>query len=226
MPAGLWEADTFDLIGNSFGRVVAQSKASLLDEVMVMEKVGILTKSMASIDESLFVKRGDKTVRIHVVEEVVTWSPVFKELRASPEDDLSEKSQGPSIEKTNSCCMGNPVHVHRDGGSGPKLDLQQNIGGTRGSNNNSRLFSVGQDSYEGPKSKKRRRSSGGPFRSVGGSKQSILDIGLSKEACGLSGNGAANLSPDFNSCGGVTAVGRSEKNYEGSESLGAMGPME
>lgn len=76
--AGLWDSASFDLIGNSFGKVVESSCVSVFDSNLTVGRVCILLRSFDKIDEYISLKRKNKVFRIHVLEDNLPWVPDFR----------------------------------------------------------------------------------------------------------------------------------------------------
>lgn len=154
---GLWEPATFDLIGNAFGRVVAPAQVSSLDRSMTHARVGVLTRSLALLEETNAVKRRDKSFKVWVVENREPWIPAFC-INSGQEKSSELEAMVPETEKLNNRCMGNHHSSHADGVTVSKTTHPHALGGVACQNDGLINFSIGPDYTCGPSSKRRRRS--------------------------------------------------------------------
>ncbi|KAK1420793.1 hypothetical protein QVD17_22659 [Tagetes erecta] len=75
VPAVLWEEETFDLIGNIFGKVVHKMPSSQIYGFLHYDMVGILTTKLDSIKELVNIRWKNKSFKIWVEEESNMWHP-------------------------------------------------------------------------------------------------------------------------------------------------------
>ncbi|KAK1415124.1 hypothetical protein QVD17_30895 [Tagetes erecta] len=134
VPSCLWDASTFDLVGNSFGKLFVPSTISVFDNNLSVGRVSVLTISLETINEGLLLKRKDKVYKIMVEEDKVPWSLVFQERKLPVEAALASR-----VESNHYSRLGN-----EDMGIGGGIN-----------------FTVGLPDVEGPRIKKRRSFSGG-----------------------------------------------------------------
>ncbi|KAJ0920502.1 hypothetical protein HanRHA438_Chr05g0242071 [Helianthus annuus] len=75
VPARLWDGATFDLIGNSYGKVVVPSKASITDDSLTHCKVSIVSRLAKKIEERVQIRWKDQSFMVDVCEDPARWSP-------------------------------------------------------------------------------------------------------------------------------------------------------
>lgn len=225
VPVSLWDPTTFDIIGNSFGKVVVPSSASILSENLSFEKVGILIRSNKEINENIIIKRKDQAFKVHVYEDLSSWLPEVMEekdrpfvSRPSPEysdggcNNCFSKKEFRSIgEDTQGRGLGAQDVRHATGFPEIPQSQKEFENGSNRRSEDGKFESGGPNSTSGPKSKKRRknkrkRSSGSPGSFMSGLSK---DFGPSLE-CLNELNREERLGSDFQigekSLGGKTGA--------------------
>ncbi|KAK1411374.1 hypothetical protein QVD17_37922 [Tagetes erecta] len=77
VPPHLCEADTFDLIVNSYGKIIQESSICKESGIFTFDRIGILTTQLSKIQESITIRWRNKSYKIHVEEDPKFWLPDF-----------------------------------------------------------------------------------------------------------------------------------------------------
>lgn len=75
VPTILCEAETFELIGNSFGKVVHKMTSFQDEELLHYDMIGILTTQLEVIKEAITIRWKNKSFKIWVEEKTKFWHP-------------------------------------------------------------------------------------------------------------------------------------------------------
>lgn len=77
VPPYLCDAETFYLIGNSFGILAQESSLSIADRCRSLDRIGILTTQLNKIHDSINIRWRNKYFKVMVEEETSPWIPNF-----------------------------------------------------------------------------------------------------------------------------------------------------
>ncbi|KAL8208272.1 hypothetical protein R6Q57_007684 [Mikania cordata] len=92
IPAKLWAAGCFNLIGEHFGRILQGSSTSYHDYNLTYEKITILTNKLGSLSGVVSLAWKNQCFKIYVCEDVDDWTPSF--LLPIPESAGSCRNSG------------------------------------------------------------------------------------------------------------------------------------